>query len=572
MVATIEPTAQAEFPRRFVAAEAVFDNWQTAQPYFEELSNRVVTTLAEFERWLYDWSELDSCFDEEGTRRQIDMTCQTDDPQREAAFLHFIENVKPHREPWEHKLRQKLIALSDRIALPRQRYEVLLRSVRNAIEIYRDENIPLFIENERFSQNYQKITGIMTVTFRGKEMTLQQAGRFLEEPDRPTREEAWRLTADRFLQEGDELDALYDKMVHLRHKIANNAACANFQQYAFRMYERFDYTPEHCYAFHDAMEKCVVPAVLTLAEERRKKLGLSALRPWDLAVDPENRPPLRPFSNDEELSAGCSRVFDRVDADLREVFDTLRRNKVLDLGSRKGKAPGGYQATYPERRMPFIFMNAVGTEGDVRTLLHEGGHAFHTWACRQDPLLAYRNYPIEFAEVASMGMECLALPHLDLFYGTDTNRARKRFLEEIVYTLPWIAMVDAFQHYVYTNVDHSPQRRNDEWVRVAQRFARHADWTGLEAYRARAWHRKLHFFEVPFYYIEYGIAQLGALQVWLASRKDYRSAVRMYRAGLALGGSRPLPELFETAGLRFDFSEKTVRPLIDALMEEIARL
>lgn len=571
MPTTLEPMSQTEFPRRYVAADAVFDRWETAQPYFEELAARPLRTVDEIERWLHDWSELDSCFDEEGTRRQIDMTRQTDDPQREAAFLHFIENVKPHREPWEHKLRQKLVEAADRVRLP-GRYDVLIRSVRNAIEIYRDENIPLMIENERLSQQYQKITGIMTVEFRGQEMTLQQVGRFLEEPDRTTREEAWRLAADRFLKDGDELDALYDKMVHLRHRIATNAACADFQQYAFRMYERFDYTPGHCYAFHDAMEKVVVPAMMKLAEKRRQALGLTTLRPWDLAVDPENRPPLRPFTTDEELSAGCGRIFDRVDPELGAIFQTLRNNQVLDLGSRKGKAPGGYQATYPERRMPFIFMNAVGTEGDVRTLLHEGGHAFHTWACRHDPLLAYRNYPIEFAEVASMGMECLALPHLDLFYGPETNRARKRFLEEIVYSLPWIAMVDAFQHYVYTNVDHTPPRRNEEWVRIAQRFAPHADWTGLEPYRARAWHRKLHFFEVPFYYIEYGIAQLGALQVWLTSRKDYRKAVQMYRAGLALGGSRPLPELFETAGLKFDFSEKTVRPLIDAVMEEIENL
>lgn len=563
--------ATAEFPRTFVAPGAAFDDWAKVEPYYQKLLDQPIADARAFEQWLMNWGELDSCFDEEATRRYTAMTCQTDDPAREQAYLHFIENVKPLREPIAHKLREKLVDAAAKFNLPKLRYEVLLRSARAELELFREENIPLLTEDEKLATQYQKICAAMMVTYRGQEMTLQQLAKFLEEPDRAVREESWRIAADRHLQDAPALDQLYDQMVRLRDRIARNANCADFQEYAFKSNQRFDYTPEDCYAFHDAIEKVVVPAARQIGDRRRKQLGLSTLRPWDHGVDPENRPPLRPFETDEQLANGCSRIFHRVNGDLGKVFDTLRERGVLDLGSRKGKAPGGYQATFKERRLPFIFMNAVGTERDVKTLLHEGGHAFHSWAYRNEPLAAYRNSPIEFAEVASMGMECLALPFTEEFYKqpADRDRSRKRFFEDIVLFFPWMARVDAFQHYVYTNVGHDPERRKDEWQKLTRRFDANTDWTGLETYDRHRWHRQLHFFEVPFYYVEYGIAQLGALQVWKNSREDYEQAVALYRNGLTLGGARPLPELFEAAGCKFDFSEKTLRPLIDAVMEEI---
>ncbi|MBU0617929.1 MAG: M3 family oligoendopeptidase [Planctomycetes bacterium] len=561
-----------EFPRRYVAPDAVFDTWPAAESYYRELHERPISSVDEFERWLIDFSEVDAVFDEERVSRNIETTRATDDKEREKRFIDFIENVFPHREPWHEKLRQKFVELAGKFALSKKRYEVLERSIRNAIELFREENIPLQVEHVKLIQRYRQITGAMTATYQGEEMTLQQLGRHLEEPDRQVREETYRLAADRFLQDAKALDDLYDEMVKLRDTMARNADCQDYREFAFRAMERFDYTPEDCLTFHDAIEQVVSPAVLKLADERKAKLGVDTLRPWDMQVDPENRPPLRPFEKVDRLMDGCSQIFQKVNRELGQTFATLRERDLLDLDSRKGKAPGGYQETYTERRVPFIFMNAVGTESDVRTLLHEGGHAFHTWACRNDPLDAYRSYPIEFAEVASMGMELLALPHIDEFYGDETKRAKKSFLKGIVRFFPFMACVDALQHWVYTHVDASPEDRKDEWVRLSRRFMPHVDWTGLEAYSRHSWHRKLHFFEVPFYYVEYGIAQLGALEVWMNTRKDYDHAVALYRNGLALGGSRPLPELFEAAGLRFDFSERTLRPLIEAVMEEIERL
>jgi oligoendopeptidase F len=561
-----------EFPRRYVAPDADFGKWETAERYYRELAERPISSLEEFEKWLLDFSELDAAFDEEGISRRIAVTQATDDADRERRYLDFVENVQPHREPWHDRLRRKFVENAQRLALPKKRYEVLERSIRNSIELFREKNIPLEVEHAKQIQRYQKITGAMTVAYQGQELTLQQLGRFLEEPDRQVREETYRLGSERFLQDAGALDELYDQMVKLRDQMARNADCQDYREFAFKSMERFDYGPAECLAFHDAIEQVVLPAVGKLAAHRREKLGVETLRPWDMAVDPENRPPLRPFQTDEQLKGGCSHIFHKVDPELGRIFDTLRERELLDLDSRKGKAPGGYQETYEERRVPFIFMNAVGTETDVRTLLHEGGHAFHSWACRNEPLLAYRHYPIEFAEVASMGMELLALPYLEEFYGDETNRARKRFLQGIVSFFPFMARVDALQHWVYTHVNASIEERKDQWQKLTQRFSPHVDWSDLERYDRHSWQRKLHFFEAPLYYVEYGIAQLGALQVWMNSRKDRAHAIALYRNGLALGGLRPLPELFEAAGLKFDFSESTLRPLIDAVMREIEKL
>lgn len=565
-------SAATEFPRTFLPADLVIAGWPDAEPHYRALLERPVASREAFERWLSDWSELDAAFSEARTTRYVAMTCATDDSARERAYLDFIENVEPKREPVAHALRQRCVELADRFPLPPRRYEVLLRSTRNAIGIYRDENVPLQTEDSRLRQQYQKIVGAMTVQYGGKELTLPQLMPYLEETDRAVREETWRLGSDRYLQDAARLDALYADMVRVRDQIARNAGCPSYVEYAFRMYERFDYTPDDCRRFHDAIEKTVVPAAAQLASERRRKLGLSALRPWDMAVDPDQNPPLRPFETIDRLSDGCAAIFRRISPGLANVFDALRERGLLDLDSRKGKAPGGYQEVFNERRLPFIFMNAVGTESDVQTLLHEGGHAFHSWACRNDPLLAYRNYPTEFAEVASMGMECLAMAHLEEFYGADARLARRHILTDIIDFLPYMARVDAMQHYVYTHPDAGIDAWKDEWQRLTRRFNAFVDWSGLETYDRHAWQRKLHFYEAPFYYVEYGIAQLGALQLWVRSRQNADQAVAEYRAALALGGSRPLPELFETAGLEFDFSERTLRPLVGAMMEELARL
>ncbi len=561
------------YPRRFVPVDADMGDWTQIEPLYHRLLDKQPDSPAALERWIEDASELYAAVAEEGSRRYVAMTCQTDDPERERAHLYFIEHIHPKVKPLGHALDKAYLASPHRAALP-ARYAILDRSVKNRVTLFRHENIPLETEEAKLKQQYQKINGAMTVIFNGTEHTLQQMARYLEETDRSVRQEAWELVARRRLQDQETLEALFEQLLDLRHQIARNAGCADYREYAFRRRERFDYTPQDCLRFHDAIEETVLPVARRLRRERRTALGLPALRPWDLEVDPHGRPPLRPFSAAAELVAKSGEVFERVHPDLGEQFRFMRDRSLLDLESRKGKAPGGYQATFEERRVPFIFMNAVGRDIDLRTMIHEGGHAFHTLAVRDEPITQYRHAPMEFSEVASMGMELLASPYLETFYSDrlDARRSRRELLEGVVNVLPWIAIIDAFQHWLYTHPGHSRADRRAAWVRTFERFSPDVDFAGYDDVLSAYWHRQLHLFVVPFYYVEYGIAQIGALQVWRHARADQTGAVRQYREALALGGSQPLPALFAAAGAEFDLTTRTLGPVMQAVIEALDEL
>lgn len=571
---TMQVDPRREFPRRFVPKDADMGEWAQLEPLFQQLLSRPINSLDEFERWLFDCSELGAAVAEERTRRYVAMTTQTDDPKREQAYNHFIQEIDPKTKPMWHALDVAYMANPFRKQLRMDRYGVMDRIVETNVALFRPENVPLETDEAMLSKEYQKITGAMTVSFRGKELTLQQAAKYLDETDRAVRQEVWELVARRRLQDREANEELYDKMVVLRDRIGKNAGFENYRDYVFKRRRRFDYTPQDCFQFHDGVEQALLPLVRRIYDDRRKKLGIPGVRPWDTQVDPLNRPPLRPFESADQLITGCEEIFRRVDPALGEQFKFMREEKLLDLESRKGKAPGGYQSTLHERRWPFIFMNAVGRDDDVRTLLHEGGHAFHQLASREDPLIHYRTTPYEFAEVASMSMELLAAPYLGVFYKDESEftRSYRNTLEDATLIFPWIATIDAFQHWVYTHVGHSREERRMKWVEIYRRFQPSIDWTGYEEPLGWLWHRQLHLFTSPFYYIEYGIAETGALQVWLQSRRDYRGAVERYWQALSLGGSRTLPRLFEAAGAQFKFDYATLKPLADAVGEELDRI
>jgi len=615
----------AHKPRNFVPEDIDLGDWPQIAPLFDQLESRAAgcKTVPALERWLLDWSELTAALDEESSRRYIAMTCHTDNADAEKSYLHFVENVEPQLKPRQfalekiyvaHPQRADLLKLGTPGTAPAQsgvtspsrfsalrRYQVFDRDVKNHVELFRPENVPLETEEAKLSQQYQKLSGSLTVKFRGEEKTLVQMGRYLEEPDRPLRHEAWELVARRRLQEAEKFDGIFDQMLKLRAQIAQNAGFENYRDYAFRRLGRFDYTPEDCQRFHDAVEKEVMPVVRKLQADRRRQLKLEKLRPWDLAVDPLNRPPLKPFTEVGEMVSRTQKIFNRLDGELGGGFQRMQDLRLLDLDNRKGKAPGGYQSTLAESRVPFIFMNAVGLQRDVETILHEAGHAFHALATRDEDLYAYRGAPIEFCEVASMSMELLGNEFIEEFYpagevarasrpfdeikqkkhtggtpvplsSSDASRARRVHLEGIVGIFPWIATVDAFQHWIYTHPNHTRAERVAAWLALMDRFGGDVDWSGHEQARAHLWHRQLHIFLHPFYYIEYGIAQLGALQVWANSKRDRAKALNDYKKSLALGGSRPLPELFSAAGCKFEFSAKTIQPIAKMLREELEKL
>lgn len=567
----------------FVPADLDAARWERIEPLVGSLLSRPVASAAELERWLIDRSELDAACSEARANLYITMTCRTDDPGASGAWTAYLDEVPPRLKPASFELDKRQVALSKSFPLPAGRYGVLERDTRVEVELFREANVPIETELAKLDQKYDEICGAMTVEFQGQVRTLPQMARFQQEHDRAVREGAWRAVAERRLKEREAVEAIFDEMVEKRHRVALNAGFANFRDWSFKAKKRFDYTPAMCFSFHEAVEKHVVPFNRRCDERRRAALKLEGLRPWDLSVDEHHRPPLRPFEGAQQLVERTRRVYDRLDPELARMFRALGDNQSegastgasLDLESRKGKAAGGYQYMRDRSRRPFIFMNAAGLHADVHTMVHEAGHMFHSELCKHDPLVAYRHSPIEFAEVASMSMELLTMPEWDEFYPDPSHlaRAKREQLEGSIGILAWIAQIDAFQHWIYENPGHGRDERRAQWLRLDARFGRAVDWSGLESIRGHVWQRQSHLFGVPFYYIEYGIAELGALGLWLHSLQHGRpAALALYRKALSLGGSRPLPELFAAAGQPFDFGPARVAEIVGAAEAELAKL
>ncbi len=539
--------------------------WETVAPSFAALASEELTASGVSD-WLLRWSELEKTLGEAGAKAGRAKSEDTTDQVAEAAYLSFVQQIVP---PWTiaaQILKTKLLAVPGFAPEPNQ--VQFLRRLRNDTDLFRESNVPIQAQLQTLANDYDKLTGPMTVTLSGKELTLPQAESLDLDTERRVREDAWRAVQNRWLQSRSDLDTLYLQMLPLRRHLAENAGLPNYRAFMWRSLRRFDYTPEDSLAFGAAIEAEVVPLARQILDARKQSLGVETLRPWDLNVDPAGQTPLRPFADVAELEAVTARIFDKIDPALGRDFEKIREG-FLDLDSRKGKAPGGYCAFFPKTGLPYIFMNAVGTDSDVRTLLHEGGHAFHGLASSAaQPLLWNRGAPMEFNEVASMAMELLALPYLSKesggFYTEDeAKRARREQLEKSVLFLPYMAVVDGFQHWVYADAPETVTAADmdREWGKLWDRFMGGVDWSGFEEERVSGWHRKLHIFTVPFYYVEYGLAQLGALQVWRNALHDQAKAVRDYRAALALGNTRPLPELYAAAGARLAFDRETVGEL-----------
>ncbi len=531
-------------------------------------------STADLERWLLDESELDAYLYEQRAIRYFNSTRQTDNPDYTKAFEEYTEFLEPKIKLASFKLLKKYVGSTFRSRLPRPVYELEDRRREGAVSIFREENVDLEKEDSALSQKYYRTTGAMTVTFLGQERTLQQMSKFYEVPDRAVREEAWRLSSQRALTDSKVLDSIYSEMVTLRDKIARNAGFNNYMDYIFVKKDRFDYTPNDCEEFHRAVEEAIVPLSRDIDSARTERVGIDVLMPWDLQVDPAGREALRPFDQVPALVSGARKVLAKVDKELVSFFERMVNLQLLDLDSRKGKAPGGYQEELAEVRLPLIFMNAVGKDDDVRTLLHECGHSFHTFLIRKAKLPFFNggaNMPNEFSEVASMSMEMITGEHYEgVFYDReDAKRSNWREVVDNVKLFTWVATIDAFQHWVYTHPAHTREERAKAWVATFNRFCGLESYEGLESTRAYRWQRQLHLFEVPFYYIEYGIALTGALGVWSRYRKDPNDAIEAYKSALSLGCARPLPELFEAAGVEWGFGSGAVRRVAQELRSAI---
>lgn len=563
-----------KLPRHFIPSGFTLINWESLEPFFKNLLDRSIETKEELEQWLKDQSELEALVNEDACWRQIRMTCDTENKTLEEAFNFFFTEIQPKIQPYSDALNKKLLNHPLVNELEGNKYFTYLRSIKKSIELFREENISLQSELAVLQQHYGVITGKMTITVDGQEYTLQQAGKFLESPDRNKREEVYRKMLERRIEDKDELNVLFNQLIEKRNKEAINAGFSNYRDYRFKELGRFDYTKEDCFLFHEAVKLHVIPLVNEIYKKKKEKLGVDTLRPWDLEAEPAGTEPLRPFKDGNDLLNKSIDCFTKLRPFFGDCLRKMNELKHLDLDSRKGKAPGGYNCPLAESGAPFIFMNAAGQMGDVTTMVHEGGHAIHSFLAHPLELSGFKEYPMEIAEVASMAMELMSMDEWGSFFDNEADllRAKEHQLERVITIFPWIAIIDKFQHWVYENPAHTNEERSKEWLNILTEFKDDVlDYSGLENFRNNSWQRQLHLYEVPFYYIEYGIAQLGAIGIWMQYKNNKELAMENYCKALALGGTKTLPQLFETAGLKFDFSPDRIKVLMDFVKEEMSK-
>lgn len=562
--------------RRFLSEDFKVSSWEELKPHFDNLLSRSLNSVNDLKKWFLDRSELESVISEDLAWRYIQMTCYTENAEYRKNYQDFVEHIQPQVAPVSDKLNKKAAASPYLDSLAKiEGYDILIRSLKKEIEIFREENVPLYTEISTETQKYAQINGAMSVEVDGKELTLQQASVLLQSTDRAKREEVYDKISSRRLQDKDVLDQLFTKLIQLRNQVSVNAGFQNFRDYMFKSLGRFDYTPKDCYAFHEAIEHEVVPIQDFFSKERKNVLKVEQLRPWDKAVDPEGRQALTPFTNGKELTEKTIEVFRRLDPFLGQCLAIMKEMGHLDLESRKGKAPGGYNYPLAEIGVPFIFMNATSTLRDMVTIMHEGGHAIHNFLTRDLELNDFKSTPSEVAELASMSMELISMDHWDVFFTDEAElkRAKREHLEDIIETLPWVATIDSFQHWIYQNPAHTLQERRTQWNAVFDRFADTVtDWSSLETAKDYLWQKQLHLYEVPFYYIEYGMAQLGAIAIWRNFRNDPKAGLQGYQNALKLGYLRSIPEIYKAAGIRFDFSRAYIKELMQFVREELAKI
>lgn len=553
-------------------------DWDEIKPYVNDLLNRKISCSKCIEGIIRDASELSEHISEKGALLYIAMTCDTESDEKRSSFLDFVENVRPKLSEFSDSLNRRLIEHEAVKNLP-SRYDLMIRSMKNDVDIFRKENIPLGVEQTKLVTESQTINGAMTVEFNGNEYTLPEMRRFLESNERAIREGAWKAVSDRRMQDEERLSEIFDELIVIRSKIARNAGFDTYTDYMFRAMERFDYSKEDCLEFHDAIEAVCVPLMREINSQRVVSLDLDFLMPWDVnektgvGPDLQERAPLKPFDNVGEMVEKLSTLFHNMSEDLGEKFDMLVEMDTLDLDTRKGKAPGGYQYYLQKSRVPFIFMNAAGLQGDLETMIHEAGHAFHSIYCSHLELIGERGYPIEFAEVASMSMELMTQEQWGEFYDEEeANRAKMGHLEGVIFLLPWIATIDSFQHWIYSNPEHTREERARVWNSIRDRFGSNMNWEEYTKFRDVSWQQQGHLFGVPFYYVEYGIAQLGALQLWRTQRKDPEKALSDYSNAMRLGNTKTLPELFTAADIKLGFDERHLSSLIQEVRTAMAEL
>lgn len=562
-------------PKTYLPEDFSVSSWSQLLPHYDELLQREIDSVEDLEQWILDRSELDAVVSEDFSWRYIKVTVDSRDESAAANYQVAVEELAPNVTAYENDLDRKLVSNPFLEYLDYDRYFTHLRGVKNSVKLFRSENVQLAKDIQLKSKEYVKIFSEMTIGVDGKQMTLHKASALLEESDRDYREGVYHKIHNRILEHTQELEGLFDNLLKMRHQMALNAGFENFRDFKFQALGRFDYTVSDCEEFHESIKREIIPLANQLNSFRKDSLHVESLKPWDLFVDPSGCEPLRPFNSIDELLEKTVNCLSNINPMFGEVIEIMNSMGHLDLETRSGKRHGGYNMPLHLSGIPFVFMNASNSLSDLRTLMHESGHAVHSYLTKEFPLKSSKRVPSEVAELAAMTMELLSMEHWDVFFDNEEElrRAHVYQLEYILKVLPWIATIDKFQHWLYTNPEHSRKDRKENWKRIFKEFSSsYVDHSNLEQYLDHLWHKQLHIFEVPFYYIEYGMAQLGAIAIWKQYRENPSQTVQNYIAALKLGYTRPIGEIYEAAGISFDFSKECINELGCFVKAELDKL
>ncbi|MBK8805762.1 MAG: M3 family oligoendopeptidase [Bacteroidales bacterium] len=518
----------AKQKRYFVKTDLIINSWDDIKEYFINLESREINSTDALLTWWKDRSELEAVLAEEMAWRYIKMTCNTTDTTIAEHFNTFVASIEPEINSFSNILNKKFIASPLLDTLDKNKYFVAIRSIKRGIEMFREENIPIQAEIQQEQQEYGLLSSQMTIEYQGKTLTLQQASNYLKETDRDVRKTVFELINQRRAQDNDALDTLLNKLIQKRNQIALNTGFSNYRDYKHEALGRFDYSVDDCLQFHEAIKTAVMPIINSLHKERKQALQLDSLKPYDLEVDTDNKPPLIPFTTADDLIDKSIACFTEIRNRFGKFLSIMKENNYLDLDSRIGKAPGGYNYPLYESNVPFIFMNASGNLRDVETMVHEGGHAIHSFLSKDLELVDFKGLTSEIAELASMSMELISMEHWHHFFSSaeELKRAKRSQLEGVIKVLPWVATIDKFQHWIYTNINHSNLERIAAWNTIIDEYSTSlVDWSEYQTVKDYSWQKQLHIYEVPFYYIEYAISQLGAIAVWRNYKQNPEKAL-----------------------------------------------
>lgn len=551
------------------------DTWNDLKPYADILSGYEPSSVEDYGRWIENWFEFGLVVAEEYHWRYIRQSQNTADPDAKKRYNEYFSGIENQVTLLNNQLEKKALSSPYLYQFEAKGFDIIKRAWQSNNDLFVESNVELQSQSDIKANEYNAIRGPMVVILDNEALTLQQAATRLEWPQREKREEAWLATRNKMYESKDAFDAVMDSLIKIRHQIALNAGFENYRDYMFKKLQRFDYGTKEAFDYHEAVEKKVVPLLTKIYTKQKETLGLDKLRPWDTDCDPYNRQEIKAFDNTDEFIEKMEQSAHAIDPDFGRTISDMKKNNMFDVDSRPNKTSGAYNASMPISRTSFMSGNFTGVVHDLVTGVHEGGHAWHAYLMMDLSLTGNEGVPMEMAELASMSMELISHDQWHRFMPDEEecNRAKLKHYQDILYVMVLVAKMDSFQHALYENPAMTPAQRHEAFKKVEERYDTGCiDYSGLEHLRNAYWHNQRHLFGMPFYMLEYGFAQTGALGINKNYDENPDLALQQYKKALSSGYQIILPELYKTAGVEFDFGVNKLDELMAYLEPKIEGL